>query len=59
MNGNDVEVSRMDKQAKQDMEMITISKPPIELGPEEIPAPSPKVKPSGVEENTQNIDYGA
>ncbi|WP_164985326.1 hypothetical protein [Ammoniphilus sp. CFH 90114] len=49
----------MDKQAKQEMEMITISKPPIELGPEEIPAPSPKVKPSGVEENTQNIDYGA
>lgn len=49
----------MNKKTNDNPEMITISQPPIEFGPEDIPAPSPKVKPQGIEENTQNIDYGA
>ena len=42
-----------------DMETVTIPVPPVELGPEDIPAPSKKIKPPEIEENTQNIDYGA
>ncbi|WP_167577719.1 hypothetical protein [Ammoniphilus sp. YIM 78166] len=42
-----------------ELETITISVPPIELGPEDIPPPSKKIKPPSIEENTQNIDYGA
>lgn len=49
----------MDKPKTDELETVTISKPPIELGPEDLPAPSPKIKPPGIEENTQNIDYGA